>query len=316
MRASVVLVGAALRAARSRSDVEVVGVVDVTRDPQGPLRLPRALARRIARQVCNPRTVAGRDDPPLSTTLDSLARRHAVPLSRPGERGVNDPGFVARVRDELRPDATLAFMVAQIFRGPLLAACGAPANYHNGLLPAYRGVGATEWGIYDGEPHPGFAFHRMSERVDEGPILLQGSVSVTPGATPAEVERAKTDHAETKVDAMIDLLVQGEPGRPQEGQARVFTRADLTAIRAVGDPRRLDWDELERRTRAFGQIEIELDGECWEVTALRPVGRRVRHPQLVFRTADGVRVEPTRCKHLPPMLYRAYRPLRARLSHA
>ena len=56
-----------------------------------------------------------------------------------------------RDRAEIAPDASLALMVGQIFRGPLLDACRRPINFHDGLLPNYRGVAATGWSVYRGE---------------------------------------------------------------------------------------------------------------------------------------------------------------------
>ncbi len=309
---STVLLGAALRA-RRRTGVEVVGIVDAANRPTRRTQLPRALLARLARRVSEPR---GRfldlNRQPLLVTVGALARRHRVSVVTPPARDVNDPAFVQRVGRELRPDGALALVVAQIFEPPLLAACGAPANYHNGLLPAYRGVAATAWSVYHGAPRSGFSYHRMSERVDQGPVLVQGAVDVQPDATVATVEEAKTRVAARSMDAALDLLVEGHPGAPQEGESSTFTRADMTAVRDVGDPSRLTWNELLRRLRAFELIDLELDGRRWEVSTLRRAVGRPRHPALAFTTLDGVRAEPSRFVHLPLALYRAYGPLRRR----
>ena len=199
-------------------------------------------------------------------------------------------------------------MVGQIFRSPLLAACKVPINYHNGLLPQYQGVAATGWSIYEGAPRSGFSFHRMTEAVDRGPILLQGAVPLGPKAAAGPIERAKTRLACSELDSLFDVLISGAGSAlPPDGPHSSFSRAALRAIRAVEDPEKLTLDELELRLRAFETIGLTLAGRCWNTTALRRIGRRRRDRRLAFMTADGIWVEPSRFGHLPSVVYRALR---------
>ncbi|MGO8904197.1 MAG: formyltransferase family protein [Solirubrobacteraceae bacterium] len=304
LESSVSLLAGCLETAAARDDREVIAIVDTARQPPSPLRLPLALAARGVRGISNLNTAAEPNVRPLLTTCASLARRRRVPVLAPRARGVNDPGFVEAVR-RLEPDATIALMVEQIFRSPLLAACNVPVNYHNGLLPQYQGVAATSWSIYERAPRSGFSFHLMTEDVDRGPILLQGALPLGPGATAAPIERAKTRLARSELNSLFDLLAspgeklvgQGEPGSS-------FSRADLQAIRAVEDPEKLSLDELELRLRAFERIDLTLAGQRYTTTALRRIRRRPRDRRLAFRTVDGIWVEPSRIRHLPPIVYR------------
>ncbi len=295
-----------------RVDVEIVGVVDAgLRSPRRG-RLVRTLGARLARSAFEP---SGRfleiDRVPLLRTVRWLARRYRVPVLTPPGRRVNDPQLVSRVRD-MRPDGALALAVGQVFEPALLEACRAPVNYHNGLLPSYRGIGATAWSVYDGAPRSGFAYHRMTERVDEGSVLVRDALPVPADAGTADVETEKTRLAATRMDEALALMVAGDPGEPQRGEATTFTSAQRAAMRRVGDPSTLTWDELERRLRAFELIELELAGSLWEVTALRRIDDARAGRGLEFTTADGVRAAPHRFVHLPLALYRAYRPLRRR----
>jgi methionyl-tRNA formyltransferase len=294
--ASMILLRAALGAARERG-VEVVGVVDTARTPPPATRIPRAVAAEVARQVFE-RGVGGPGP-----------RKH---LHRPWPRGVpriaapdvDDPAFVARV-EALRPDASLALEVGQIFRRPLLDACRHPANYHDGALPQYRGIAATSWSVYRGEERSGFAFHRMREGVDDGPVLLAGDVPVAPRQTGHQVERRKTRAAAKRMGEAIALLTA--EGTPQRGEPGTTTFADLDRIRTVRDPAALAYEELERRLRAFELLRMGLAGETWEVTRLR---HGATGP-LAFTTADGVRAEPARCAHVPLAVYRPLRRFRS-----
>jgi methionyl-tRNA formyltransferase len=309
MASSMSLLAGALEAgASSGGRIEIVAVVDTARAPAPRLRLPRMLASTALRRLCNLNTAAEPEDPALASCR-RLARRHRVPVLAPGGAGVNDPGFVEAVR-QLRPDAAIALMVAQIFREPLLAACGTPVNYHNGLLPRYQGVAATGWSIYEGATESGFSFHLMSQEVDQGPILLQGAVPLGPSSAAAPVERAKTALARGKLGELFALLRTPAPRAvAQEEPGSSFSRADLGAIRTVQQPSQLSFAELELRLRAFEIIDLTLAGRRWRVTALRRVGRRAHSPRLAFTTADGVRVEPSRVWHVPPGAYRVLQPL-------
>jgi Formyl transferase len=310
LAASVAMLAGCLRTAAARQDIEVVAIVDTARQPASPLRLPRALAGWTLREICNLNTGARPEHPPLFTSCDSLARRRRVRVLRPRDRGVNDPDFIATI-ERLRPDATIALMVSAIFRSPLLAACRLPLNYHNALLPRYRGVGATGWSIYEGDAESGFSFHQMIEQVDGGPILLQGSLPIGPRASAAPLERAKTALASSRLNELFDRLVGGSTGATeQHGPGSSYNRAALREIRTVARPQELTLAELELRLRAFETLELTLDGgSSWSTTALRRARPRARKNPLAFTTADGVPVQASRLNHLPPALYRPLRPI-------
>jgi methionyl-tRNA formyltransferase len=313
LASSMALLRATLDVVSARSDIEVAGIVDAAKRTPSALRLPLALAAGAARRAFNPRTHARIGDrPPLLATCANLARRCRVHLLAPRGGTVNDPDFVEHLRNELRPDAALVLMVGQIFRPPLLSACGTIVNYHDGALPEYRGVGATAWSVYNGEARSGYAYNRLTQGVDQGPILLRGSVEIPPQASAAEVERAKTKRAATRIDDVIEMIVMDAVGDEQRGAAAMFTRADQAAIRAIRDPSAMTWAELQRRLRAFEEVNLELAGKRWEVTGLRRIEGSQRRP-LCFVTADGVVAALDRARHLPPAVYLASRSLARRL---
>lgn len=309
---SVALLAAILKTAAARPDIEVVAIVDAAyaAPSASPLRVPRALARWGALRAFNLNTRAEPSVPVALSTCASLARRRRIPVLAPRRRGVNDQGFVGELA-ALEPDAAIGLMVGQIFRAPLLAACGMPINYHDGALPDYRGVAATSWSIYERASRSGFSFHVMTEDVDRGPILLQGAVTLGPRAALWPVERAKTRLASSQLDRLFDLLASGAGStRGQVGPGSSFSRADLLAIRTVEAPSALTVEELELRLRAFETLELTLSGEPTNATALRRIGRRPRSRRLAFTSADGVWLEPSRIGHLPPGVRRAWTSLR------
>lgn len=51
-------------------------------------------------------------------------------------------------------------------------------NFHNGLLPAYRGLNIPSWVIYNGERECGVTWHRIREKVDAGEVLKRASIAI------------------------------------------------------------------------------------------------------------------------------------------
>jgi methionyl-tRNA formyltransferase len=295
---------ATLREASARDDIEVAAVIDAGTEQRSPVRLARELANWGIRSTFNPRTVTDRARRPLTSSCRSVARRWRTPVLVPGQRSVNDPSFVEAVR-KIAPDASLALMVGQIFRAPLLEACRRPINFHDGLLPNYRGVAATGWSIYRGESESGFTFHRMVERVDRGPIVVQGLVQIGADEDCAQVEFAKTQQARRQLDDLFDRLAAGNGDVEQSESGSSFSRAELRAIRTVEQPQALAEADLHRRVRSFGSVDLSLHGATWHTTALRRIDRRPQSRPLGFMTADGVWLEPRRVNDLPPVVFRS-----------
>ncbi len=306
-RISTVLAEAAVRSAR-QCGVEVVAICDAGRRPP-PRRsaIARELAATIVKRVFDAELPVHVDRFAFASICD-VARRFRVPLLVPPERNVNHPAFVRRLAVDLRVDWILSLACTQIFARELLTSVARAVNYHDGLLPTYRGVGATAWSIYNAEPTTGFTYHVMNERIDEGAILVQEAMPVRPGASVAEIDRAKTARAAERMPAVFEALLRGDPGRPQVGEASYFSAAAWRRVRIVDDPSTLTEDELQRRLSVFHYLELSFGGRRYEVTKLPPVVGG-RPGAFAFRTSDGVQVAATRFLHLPRALYRLYRPL-------
>jgi len=60
-------------------------------------------------------------------------------------------------------------------------------NYHDRLLPYYKGLRATAWSIYYGEKVTGFTFHIVDEKVDCGNILIQDWITVDKNKSVAQI---------------------------------------------------------------------------------------------------------------------------------
>jgi methionyl-tRNA formyltransferase len=93
-----------------------------------------------------------------------------IPYERVAD--VNDAAFIAKT-GELDVDIIVSFQ-QQIFRKELLNTPNIGClNVHTGILPAYRGLKPIFWMQSRGEPELGVTVHTMTERVDEGRIVVQ-----------------------------------------------------------------------------------------------------------------------------------------------
>lgn len=103
-------------------------------------------------------------------SIGALAERAGVPIVP--TRSVNDPAYVARVRDELRPDVIVSVAAPEIFRKEILGAARQRCiNIHCGRLPVYRGMMPNFWQLLHGEKAATLTVHEMVEKLDAGGIV-------------------------------------------------------------------------------------------------------------------------------------------------
>lgn len=304
-----VLVQATIDACRNRSDVELVAVFDAGRTPlPASMSRTRLVARSAVKRLFDPEQVIVLHRP-MWRTFYPAAERAGIPVIAPERRNVNDPAFVAWLRDEIRPDLALSLISLQIFGSDLLSSFSSIVNYHNGLLPAYRGLRATGWSLYNGEERTGFSFHHMTAGIDAGPVLYEDAVTVRPGATTMPLEWEKTTLAAHAVGRVIDAMLLGDPGRTQTGPAAYYSHQDGERIRRIDNPASVSWDDLQWRLRAFESVEMTLGGRPVRVTKVKRIERRSTARD--FQTADAVPARATRLRYLPPLAYSLSRRLGA-----
>lgn len=91
-------------------------------------------------------------------------------------------------------------------------------NYHNSLLPRYRGMHAEAWAIYEGEKETGITWHKIDGGIDTGPILAQRRVPIDNNTTSLSLLRQQSIAAVGAFDDMLSQLLAGT--QPSVVQAR------------------------------------------------------------------------------------------------
>lgn len=162
-------------------------------------------------------------------------------------------------------------------------------NLHPVLLPEGRGEFPLPWLILHHPEHSGLTLHRITDKMDEGPILAQAPVPVS------EEESLDTLCAKMRLAAVefmrtalrdFDVLWDKATLPENEGSYWEATETDW----------RLPWSEGYQRViqtvRAFGVYESEaiVDGEAWSVTdaAAWKVDHSYEPGSLVHTLPNGI----------------------------
>jgi methionyl-tRNA formyltransferase len=234
------------------------------------------------------------------------AERKQIALLVPPRGNINHPEFIEQLERDLKPNIALSYFCLKKFSPELLSLFDYTVNYHNGLLPEYKGLKATAWSVYSGDPETGFSFHRMVEDLDQGHILLQGSVPIRKTDRTTYLDLAKAELAAEKIPAMLQMVADRYPGKAQTGEGSYFSYKDYRAIVRIADPEALSGEELARRLRAFVLLEIFIGNSWYSVTGARPAANSTgTGRKLCFRTADGVMMQVTHIDFLPRAVFRA-----------
>ena len=143
---------------------------------------------------------------------------------------VNAPAFVQRIAPG---DFGVVAGFNQIFEAATIARFTALLNAHPSLLPLYRGPAPSRACLANGESHSGYSWHRVSERIDAGEVLHQGSVAIAPGLDAAALDRLISAAAAAEVPALLDRLLLGKGGfTPALLDARRLYRVHVDYARA------------------------------------------------------------------------------------
>lgn len=154
---------------------------------------------------------------------------------------VNSSEMLRRVRDA-EIDVIAGVAPPQIFESDLLDAPNYGCiNSHSGPLPRYRGMMPVFWSLLHDEPELTVTIHEMNEEIDDGAILEQRSIPVTPSTTlDTGIRRTKRLSAEMMHDVLLELADEGELSTrtiPEDADSSYFSFPDPDAGRRFREKR-------------------------------------------------------------------------------
>ena len=124
------------------------------------------------------------DDPQENiwfASVRQLAFENYLPVYQPANP--NDPAFVAAMQ-ALQPDWLFSCYYRHMLKQPILDLPRLGAlNLHGSLLPRYRGRCPLNWVLVHGETETGITLHYMEAKADQGDIVAQTAIPITPEDT-------------------------------------------------------------------------------------------------------------------------------------
>ena len=135
-----------------------------------------AAGHEIAAVYSQPPAPRGRGQSLRPSPVQAFAEASGWPVRTPAS--MRDPAEIAAFR-ALGLDAAVVVAFGQILPREVLDAPRLGCfNLHGSLLPRWRGAAPIQRAIMAGDPITGVQVMRMSEGLDEGPILLSQSVRI------------------------------------------------------------------------------------------------------------------------------------------
>ncbi len=108
-------------------------------------------------------------------------------------------------------------------------------NYHNSLLPKYRGCLTASWQAYFKEKQTGYTWHRMVGDWDSGNILMQGIThpnypEISSYDDVMNMEVSKAMMAITELPLLLNKIKWKDKGRSQDGKASYYGQKEMGKI--------------------------------------------------------------------------------------
>ncbi len=120
----------------------------------------------------------GRKDTPPAAKV--YAQENGIPVIQPRKIRKDEDAF-NRI-NEISPGLNVVVAYGQIIPSHIIyLPPHNTVNVHFSLLPKYRGAAPVQWALRQGETKTGITIFELDEKMDEGPILAQKTVSIHPG---------------------------------------------------------------------------------------------------------------------------------------
>ncbi|WP_244316023.1 amino acid adenylation domain-containing protein, partial [Streptomyces albidochromogenes] len=185
------------------------------------------------------------DDPAVTAWADA----HAVPVLDP--RGDLTATLSAQPFDYLFSMVNFRILPAEILDLPKVAAI----NFHDGPLPRYSGSHVPAWALYEGASRHAATWHRMTEAVDAGSVLLERWFPVREHSTALSLTYETAEAGIDLFAALVPHVVERtlpEPVDTSDRERRFYRRSDrmasgglihagTTAVEAVRLSKALDY---------------------------------------------------------------------------
>ena len=154
------------------------------------------------------------DDPKENQWFESVAELAAEKnLTVFAPENINHPLWVERIT-ALQPDIIFSFYYRNMVGPAILAIPPAGClNLHGSLLPRYRGRCPVNWALIHGESQTGVTLHYMTPKPDDGDIVGQKKVDISPEDTALTLHSKMTITAKELLEELLPDIRDGKAPR-------------------------------------------------------------------------------------------------------
>lgn len=126
---------------------------------------------------------------------------------------------------EFSPDYLLSIYYRFIIKKNILKIVDYKAmNSHPSLLPAYRGTKSSVWAILNNEKETGITFHYINEKIDDGNIILQKTISINNDDTAYSLYNKLISLFVLNFRSAFNMLINNNLGYKQIGKTTYYKR--------------------------------------------------------------------------------------------
>ncbi|MCX8148898.1 methionyl-tRNA formyltransferase [Thermaurantimonas aggregans] len=177
-------------------------------------------------------------------------------------------------------------------------------NLHASLLPQYRGAAPINWAIINGEQETGLTTFFINDKIDEGNLLLQTKIPITPDMTAGELHDAMLEPgAELILKTLEGILNNSIVPKKQEIHENLKTAPKIFKENCL-----IDWTKgvlevhnfirgLSPNPGAYTVLEIQNKPIILKILRTKILGNSIKIPpktlhvenkkQLIVGCADG-----------------------------
>jgi methionyl-tRNA formyltransferase len=207
------------------------------------LRRLVAAGHEIACVYSQPPAPRGRGHTLQPSPVQAFAEEQGLVVRTPAS--MRDPAEVAAFQT-LELDAACVVAFGQILPGAVLDAPRLGSfNLHGSLLPRWRGAAPIQRAIMAGDPITGVEVMRMTEGLDEGPVLASETLRIGPLDTAGSLhDRMAAIGAELLTRTLVDIEAGEAIETPQSDEGATYAKKigpKVARIDWAKPGRQIDW---------------------------------------------------------------------------
>lgn len=233
----------------------------------------------IACVYSQPPAPRGRGHELRPSPVHAFAEAHGIMARTPAS--MRDPAEIEAFR-ALGLDAAVVVAFGQILPAAVLDAPRLGSfNLHGSLLPRWRGAAPIQRAIMAGDPVTGVEVMRMTEGLDEGPVLAAETLRIGPLDTAQSLHDRMAEAGAELLAQTLPLIARGEAAETPQAQDGVTYAKKIRPKEA-----RIDW------TRPAAEVDRKIRGlspfpGAWFTLPTDKGPLRVKALLSTYEDADG-----------------------------